>query len=37
VLFAKVGVLLLEHKVLFLRDQDITRADHVASRAASAN
>ena len=29
-LFAEVKVLLLKHKVLFLRDQDISRADHVA-------
>ncbi|MEV0056199.1 TauD/TfdA family dioxygenase [Saccharopolyspora shandongensis] len=29
-LFAEVRSLLLKHKVLFLRDQDITRADHVA-------
>jgi taurine dioxygenase len=28
--FAEVKALLLEHKVLFLRDQDISRADHVA-------
>ncbi len=29
-LFAEMKALLLEHKVLFLRDQDISRADHVA-------
>jgi len=29
-LFAVIRALLLEHKVLFLRDQDISRADHVA-------
>jgi taurine dioxygenase len=29
-LFAEIKALLLEHKVLFLRDQDISRADHVA-------
>ncbi|MGW7521904.1 TauD/TfdA dioxygenase family protein [Streptomyces sp. NPDC054783] len=29
-LFAEIKSLLLEHKVLFLRDQDISRADHVA-------
>ncbi|MFJ3305081.1 TauD/TfdA dioxygenase family protein [Streptomyces sp. NPDC086549] len=29
-LFAEIRTLLLEHKVLFLRDQDISRADHVA-------
>jgi taurine dioxygenase len=29
-LFAEIKSLLLQHKVLFLRDQDITRADHVA-------
>jgi taurine dioxygenase len=29
-LFAEVKSLLLKHKVLFLRDQDITRAEHVA-------
>lgn len=29
-LFAQIKALLLEHKVLFLRDQDISRADHVA-------
>ncbi|MFZ3322434.1 MAG: TauD/TfdA family dioxygenase [Usitatibacter sp.] len=29
-LFAEVRALLLRHKVLFLRDQDITRAEHVA-------
>jgi taurine dioxygenase len=29
-LFAEVKALLLEHKVLFLRDQQITRAEHVA-------
>lgn len=28
-LFAELKSLLLEHKVLFLRDQDITRAEHV--------
>jgi taurine dioxygenase len=28
-LFARIKALLLEHKVLFLRDQDISRADHV--------
>ena len=29
-LFAEIKALLLEHKVLFLSDQDITRAEHVA-------
>ncbi|MCO4862677.1 TauD/TfdA family dioxygenase [Cupriavidus sp. WGlv3] len=29
-LFAEIRSLLLEHKVLFLRDQEISRADHVA-------
>jgi len=29
-LFAELKALLLRHKVLFLRDQDITRAEHVA-------
>ena len=29
-LFAELKALLLEYKVLFLRDQDITRAEHVA-------
>jgi taurine dioxygenase len=29
-LFAEIKALLLQHRVLFLRDQDITRADHVA-------
>ena len=29
-LFAEIRALLLEHKVLFLRDQNISRADHVA-------
>ena len=29
-LFAEIRALLLEHKVLFLRDQDMTRAEHVA-------
>ena len=29
-LFAEMRALLLQHKVLFLRDQDISRADHVA-------
>jgi taurine dioxygenase len=29
-LFAQLKTLLLRHKVLFLRDQDITRAEHVA-------
>lgn len=29
-LFAEIKALLLEHRVLFLRDQDITRAEHVA-------
>jgi taurine dioxygenase len=29
-LFAEIKHLLLKHKVLFLRDQDITRAEHVA-------
>ncbi len=29
-LFAEVRALLLKHRVLFLRDQDITRAEHVA-------
>ncbi|MEU5790665.1 TauD/TfdA family dioxygenase [Micromonospora purpureochromogenes] len=28
--FAEIKALLLRHKVLFLRDQDISRADHVA-------
>jgi taurine dioxygenase len=28
--FARINELLLEHKVLFFRDQDISRADHVA-------
>src|SRR5574337_2605 len=28
-LFAEIKALLLTHKVLFLRDQDITRAEHV--------
>ncbi|HJV86932.1 MAG TPA: TauD/TfdA family dioxygenase [Noviherbaspirillum sp.] len=30
VLFAEIRSLLLKHKVLFLRDQDLTRAEHVA-------
>jgi alpha-ketoglutarate-dependent taurine dioxygenase len=30
VLFAEIKALLLKYKVLFLRDQDITRAEHVA-------
>ncbi|HEU5107835.1 MAG TPA: TauD/TfdA family dioxygenase [Micromonosporaceae bacterium] len=30
VLFAELKLLLLEYKVLFLRDQDFSRADHVA-------
>ncbi|MGW5645316.1 TauD/TfdA dioxygenase family protein [Saccharopolyspora sp. NPDC003752] len=30
VLFEELHALLLKHKVLFLRDQDISRADHVA-------
>ena len=30
VLFADIRALLLQHKVLFLRDQDISRAEHVA-------
>jgi taurine dioxygenase len=30
VLFAEIRSLLLKHKVLFLEDQDITRAEHVA-------
>ena len=29
-LFAEIKGLLLQHKVLFLRDQDVTRAEHVA-------
>ncbi|KYF58176.1 taurine dioxygenase [Sorangium cellulosum] len=29
-LFAEMKALLLKHRVLFLRDQDITRADHIA-------
>jgi taurine dioxygenase len=29
-LFAEIKALLLEHKVLFLEDQDITRSEHVA-------
>jgi taurine dioxygenase len=29
-LFAEIKALLLKHKVLFLRDQEITRAEHVA-------
>jgi taurine dioxygenase len=29
-LFAEIHALLLKHKVLFLRDQEISRADHVA-------
>jgi taurine dioxygenase len=29
-LFAEIDALLLKHRVLFLRDQDISRADHVA-------
>jgi taurine dioxygenase len=29
-LFAELKALLLKHRVLFLRDQDITRAEHVA-------
>ncbi|MBL8378133.1 MAG: TauD/TfdA family dioxygenase [Burkholderiales bacterium] len=29
-LFAKIKTLFLKHKVLFFRDQDISRADHVA-------
>ena len=29
-LFAEIRAALLRHRVLFLRDQDITRADHVA-------
>jgi taurine dioxygenase len=29
-LFAEIRALLLQHRVLFLRDQDITRAEHVA-------
>lgn len=29
-LFAEIKALLLTHRVLFLRDQDITRAEHVA-------
>jgi taurine dioxygenase len=29
-LFAEIKALLLKHKVLFLRDQDISRAEHVA-------
>ena len=33
-LFAEIKSLLLEHKVLFFRDQDITRAEHVGFRGA---
>ncbi|WP_454742981.1 TauD/TfdA dioxygenase family protein [Cupriavidus necator] len=29
-LFAEIKALLLQHRVLFLRDQDLTRAEHVA-------
>ncbi|HEY1879466.1 MAG TPA: TauD/TfdA family dioxygenase, partial [Caulobacteraceae bacterium] len=29
-LFAEIRSLLLEHRVLFLRDQDFSRAEHVA-------
>ena len=29
-LFAEIKELLLKHRVLFLRDQDISRAEHVA-------
>ena len=29
-LFAEIRALLLQHRVLFLRDQDISRAEHVA-------
>jgi len=29
-LFGEIRAALIEHKVLFLRDQDITRTDHVA-------
>ncbi|MFN5821518.1 MAG: TauD/TfdA dioxygenase family protein, partial [Novosphingobium sp.] len=29
-LFGEIRAALLKHKVLFLRDQDISRADHVA-------
>jgi len=29
-LFGEINALLLQHRVLFLRDQDITRAEHVA-------
>ena len=29
-LFAEIRALLLKHRVLFLRDQDLTRADHIA-------
>ncbi len=29
-LFAEIKALLLQHKVLFLRDQDINRREHVA-------
>ena len=29
-LFTEIRALLVQHKVLFLRDQDITRAEHVA-------
>ncbi|ETZ75745.1 taurine catabolism dioxygenase TauD, TfdA family protein [Mycobacteroides abscessus MAB_082312_2272] len=29
-LFGEIRTLLLEHKVLFLRDQNLTRAEHVA-------
>ena len=29
-LFAEIRALLLKHRVLFLRDQDISRAEHVA-------
>ena len=30
-LFAEIRATLLKHRVLFLRDQDITRAEHVAA------
>ncbi|MBM4492497.1 hypothetical protein GS436_02100 [Rhodococcus hoagii] len=33
-LFAELKSRLLEHKVLFFRDQDMSRAEHVALRAA---
>ena len=36
-LFAEIRAQLLKHRVLFLRDQDISRAEHVAFARASAN